>query len=80
MRKLKLQVEELVVDSFVPGGSRRKVEGTVQGHQVLNPTSGEWTCGGNISCAYNCSAGCAYTHYETCEGPTCNRPDCVQTQ
>ena len=81
MRKLKLQVEELVVDSFEAVGGRRKAAGTVQGHQdTVAATVCTYSHQYNISCAYGCSNYCAYTLYETCEGPTCNSPQCVKTQ
>lgn len=80
MRKLKLQVEELVVDSFEAVGNRRRAAGTVRGHESIDPTGDDWTCQANISCAYGCSNNCAYTHYDTCEGQTCNSPNCVRTQ
>jgi hypothetical protein len=75
MRKLKLQVEELVVDSFEATGSRRRVEGTIRGHDQL-PYSHEY----NISCQMNCSIEtCApdTIFADTCDGPTCNKPGCV---
>lgn len=80
MRKLKLQVEELVVDSFEAVGSGRKAAGTVRGYETIDGTCGNWTCQANISCAYGCSNACGTLVNKTCDGPTCNSPDCIQTQ
>jgi hypothetical protein len=77
MRKLKLQVEELVVDSFEAVGNRTKAPGTVHGYETIDGTCGNWTCQANISCAYACSNACGTLHDKTCDGPTCNSPDCI---
>lgn len=54
MRKLRLNVEELVVDSFVPT-ARRKGSGTVRGNDsgyTDGCTNVGWTCGD--TCFYPC--------------------------
>lgn len=76
MRKLKLQVDELVVDSFEAVDSRRKEVGTVRGHDDQLPYSHQY----NISCQLGCTNVCGTLVNETCEGPTCNSPDCIDYQ
>lgn len=76
MRKLKLQVEELVVDSFEAVENKRKAPGTVRGYDDQLPYSHEF----NISCQMNCSnQDCEPDTRiaKTCDGRTCNSPGCI---
>jgi hypothetical protein len=77
MRKLKLQVDELVVDSFEAVDSNRKAEGTVRGYEDQLPYSHQY----NISCQRGCTQNCSgASACETYDGPTCNSPDCIDYQ
>ncbi|HEY0016270.1 MAG TPA: hypothetical protein VGC13_08130 [Longimicrobium sp.] len=79
MRKLKLQVEALVVDSFEAVDSRRKAEGTVGGYESFAPTD-DPGCETTPSNGYQCSRYCSGpSQWQTCDGPTCNSPDCIET-
>ena len=49
MRKLKLNVEELAVESFQPDGSGEQAGGTVHAHQETSP----FRC--TMFCTYNCT-------------------------
>ena len=64
-RKLKLQMEELKVDTFITAASA-ETKGTVVGEQITSP--------GNLSCNGTCGQ---YTCYHSCdlwctEGATCD--------
>ena len=86
MRKLKLQLEDLRIDSFTTTGSRKE-KGTVYGEQCTCQTactcpgcptcdaSCNGTCGG--TCAATCNASCYGTCDYSCDGgfscyQTCN--------
>ncbi|HYR11254.1 MAG TPA: hypothetical protein VEQ60_25965 [Longimicrobium sp.] len=71
MRKIRLDVEALAVDSFFPAGGEGKRAGTVQGHQIAVPTTDTGIHG--------CYA-CPHTVLETCL--TCPRTTnvCPQTR
>ncbi len=77
MRKLKLQVEELVVDSFEAVGTRRTAAGTVRGYDDQLAHTHDYNISCQVGCTNNCSGPSAY---ETCDGPTCNSPDCIDYQ
>ena len=79
MNKLKLQLDDLTVDSFDTSAVARE-KGTVVAEQC--------TCGGPVTCAYTCpvtcdDATCAATCYNTCDDPTCVEScywrDCQET-
>lgn len=57
MRKLKLDVDNLAVESFTPGAVRVEEHGTVHAHQ--NTRGNGNTCN-NFSCAVGC------TYQESC--------------
>ena len=82
MRKLKLQVEELVVDSFDVVDNRRRAAGTVRGHEdTVAQTVCNYSHEYNISCQLGCTNNCSGpSAWKTCDGPTCNSPGCIQTQ
>ena len=81
MRKLKLQVEELVVDSFEAVDNRRRAAGTVRGHDdTVEDTVCNHTNMYNISCQVGCTNECGTYVHKTCDGPTCNSPDCIDTE
>jgi hypothetical protein len=82
MHKLKLDLDQLNVESFdtdAPGITRR---GTVRAHsQICTPTAGEYTCVNTCetcdntcgSCGATCFAGCTgYSCYGSCVDPSCN--------
>jgi hypothetical protein len=80
MRKLKLQVEELVVDSFDVVDHKRKAPGTVRGHEdTVDETVCNYSHEFNVSCQMNCSNDCDpdTIFAKTCDGPTCNSPGCI---
>jgi hypothetical protein len=54
MKKLKLDLEALAVDSFRIAGARG--EGTVEAHEV--PTYPYKTC--DAACSYGCTTGASY--------------------
>ena len=54
MKKLKLDVEDLAVNSFAIAGARG--EGTVEAHAV--PTYPYRTC--DAACSYGCTTGASY--------------------
>lgn len=81
MRKLKLQVEELVVDSFEAVDNKGKAAGTVRGYDdSVDDTVCEYTHEYNISCQLGCTNECGTLYEDTCDGPTCNSPDCIGYQ
>lgn len=59
MRKLKLQLDELAVESFTPVVVRQERTGTVHGHNHTR---------GHNSCQFSCWVGCTYemSCYEVC--------------
>jgi hypothetical protein len=80
MRKLKLQVEELLVDSFEAVESKRQAAGTARGYESFAPTD-DPGCEDIPSNAYQCSRYCSGpSQWRTCDGPTCNSPGCIDTQ
>jgi hypothetical protein len=88
MNKLKLDLDQLTVESFNTDASGIARRGTVQAHsEICVPTRGEFTCGDTCdtcnntcydSCAASCGGGCGsgYSCGGTCGGtcfdPTCN--------
>lgn len=81
MKKLKLDLDQLKVQSFQTTQEQKKVQGTVYGQSVLtcDCTQGEDTCAASCqSCEQTCIE-CAYTVYFTCLtacGETCQAPTC----
>lgn len=73
MRKLKLDLEELRVDTFSPAGGEER-EGTVFGEQITAGTclnTCQLSC--VASCIVSCNISCVRTCFQvTCAG-TCNR-------
>ncbi|HEX8692467.1 MAG TPA: hypothetical protein VF746_08620 [Longimicrobium sp.] len=72
MRKLKLDVEELKVDSFEVAEDEKAPRGTVRGHAQYTDyrvCDTAVDCSWN-SCPSNCVSACAVTCYDTCEA-TC---------
>jgi hypothetical protein len=78
MKKLKLDLDALVVESFPTGGG---VEGRNSGALcVEGDESWDGNCGGydtGFTCANTCPAGC--TMYGTCHGDTCDPTRCKPT-
>jgi hypothetical protein len=64
MRKLKLDLDQLTVDSFHTAAPARR-EGTVFGEQCTCYTN--CTCPGCPTCDHTCANTCAYT----CDDATC---------
>lgn len=69
MKKMRLELDDLRVDSFATGGSETKM-GTVEAHM---PPPSMWTCP-EVGCneTWNCGGGgtntCNYTQYDhTCQ-------------
>lgn len=60
MNKLKLNLDELEVQSFVTNLETQDVEGTVQGYRH--------TCPGYRTCDFSCNGTC----YNTCNWGTCD--------
>lgn len=52
MRKLKLDVENVTVESFAPESARGEPGGTVRAHDF------DHTRGGHNTCYFSCAAGC----------------------
>lgn len=61
MKKLKLQVDDLAVESFVADAREARI-GTVEGHDFT------LHCGGSDLCTVSCNGTC----YGSCDGHTCN--------
>lgn len=59
MRKLKLNLDKLAVESFAPAAVRQERTGTVHGHHHTN---------GHNTCQFSCWVGCTYemSCYEPC--------------
>lgn len=92
MPKLKLDLDQLTVDSFDTADGRKR-EGTVFGEQCTCHTN--CTCPGcptcdatcdtcDATCEASCTASCVYTcYYESCNycathhDPTCGTGSCV---
>ncbi len=81
MKKLKLDLDQLEVQSFETTKQQDQGRGTVYGHGVLTCgcTQGEETCAASCqSCQATCIE-CAYTVFHTCLtacGETCLAPTC----
>lgn len=69
MKKVRLTLDDLRVDSFQTSGGRRE-EGTVFGEQCTCQTN--CTCPGCPTCDYTCPNTC----WETC-GNTCGQETCA---
>jgi hypothetical protein len=69
MNKLKLDLDELSVESFDTAFSA-DAKGTVLGKQDSAYTCG--TCAGYYTCDASCDASCNGTCFNTCAGATCN--------
>src|SRR4051794_13243498 len=74
MNKLRLQLEDLVIDSFSTTPVRR-AKGTVYGEQCTCPTA--CTCPGCPTCDASCNGTCGATCdasacYGTCGGDSCD--------
>ena len=74
MKKLKLNLDELKVESFVIGGSFQVEKGTVRGNiQPDRPATAQPGCISQVqtvgcaTCDYSCGGTC-----QTCPNPTCN--------
>lgn len=69
MRKLKLDLDSLRVDSFETNDEEKVPRGTVRGHvDYTNPI----VCDTAVDCSFNtclsnCFTECAVTCYQTCE-------------
>jgi hypothetical protein len=59
MRKLKLDVENVTVESFAPQSAGGERGGTVHAHNH--------THGGHQTCQFSCAAGCTYD--DSCYNP-----------
>lgn len=68
MRKLKLQLEDLMVDSFTTEPTRRE-KGTIFGEQCTCHTA--CTCPGCPTCDVSCNGTCGGTCNAACNG-TCD--------
>ncbi len=70
MKKLRLEMEGLRVESFHPASTSMDDSGTVHGHASLNGTCFP-TCGTTcpISCQMSCGNTCPGTCYRTCGCP-----------
>jgi hypothetical protein len=91
MKKLRLQVDELRVDSFTTAGTDAD-QGTVHAHISCRCTNAQGgTCGGGASCNWGptCDADCSgITYVDSCPCDTyncntphlsCTDPSCVDT-
>jgi hypothetical protein len=68
MHKLRLQLEDLVIDSFSTTPVRR-AKGTVYGEQCTCPTA--CTCPGCPTCDASCNGTCDASCNGTCGGASC---------
>ena len=73
MNKLKLQLEDLVIDSFSTTPVRR-AKGTVYGEQCTCPTA--CTCPGCPTCDASCGGTCGGTCDASCYGSCGDTCDC----
>jgi hypothetical protein len=71
MRKLRLTLDDLAVESFDPTPLRAQEEGTVRGREESEDSGYNTMCG---TCRTDC--GTCYTVNYTCEGHTCGDPTC----
>jgi hypothetical protein len=69
MAKLRLQLDELAVESFQIAFSTTR-DGTVFGKEDSDYTDG--TCAGYNTCDASCDGSCNGTCFETCGGSTCD--------
>lgn len=78
MKKMKLILEQLAVDSFETAAAPEP-RGTVFGEQnsgyfTICTCGGQPTCDGNATClGYTCAASCDLW---TCDGHTCDASEC----
>ena len=74
MKKLKLDVDALVVDSFTTRGSAALV-GTVAGQEITQNCGGTAYCTLGSSCNGSCYASCGDPNCGTyyCTGDSCNQ-------
>jgi hypothetical protein len=73
MNKLKLQLEDLVIDSFSTTPVKR-AKGTVYGEQCTCPTA--CTCPGCPTCDASCNGTCGGTCDASCNGTCGDSCDC----
>ena len=74
MRKIRLDLEQLSVDSFATVASIALDRGTVYGRDVTQ--AGEMSCGAtcpNFTCGVSCQISCL----NRCSGDTCDVPVCM---
>jgi hypothetical protein len=82
MRKLKLDLDQLTVDSFDTLSADGAGRGTIEAFQSQAPCIIEWNPTYAPTCAATC-ASCGGTCEQTCGGScyaTCNEPTCVTCQ
>lgn len=77
MNKLKLDLDQLTVESFDTDASGTARRGTVRAHHshVCALTDRDFTCANTCNtCGASCGGGCSggYTCYGTCVDPSCN--------
>ena len=81
MKKLKLDLNDLKVESFVTS-KEKKTQGTILGFNTASSPDPQCTCGEvcytdpkiDPSCVNTCAATCPYTCDNTC-GATCDDPN-----
>ena len=71
MKKFRLELDDLVIDSFTTTPVRKKEKGTVFGEQCTCPTA--CTCPGCPTCDASCGGTCDASCNDTC-GDTCGCP------
>lgn len=94
MKKLTLDIDALQVESFEPGADTHALRGTVDGRQILVPSTRRLSeCApcletADVSCRLSCMASCIGTCGASCYGtcgcpsPSANLSECcpLQTQ
>lgn len=63
MRKIRLDLESLTIESFPTSGDGDAERGTVHGRETLRLCSGEYTCAGEPTCLghVTCASACSWT-------------------
>ncbi|HEU4560450.1 MAG TPA: hypothetical protein VFS20_21550 [Longimicrobium sp.] len=65
MRKIRLELDTLSVESFIPSNESPDTRGTVNAHGPTNnrtcPATGMTFCETNCECTFSCPTGCTCT-------------------
>jgi hypothetical protein len=77
MRKVKLEIDALAVESFDTGRDAAKREGTVHAHVATDPTCQNQTCRFAETCYDSCDGVCGTYYCAPTDGTSCQQVSCI---